>query len=200
MTMGSPLLTALRSLLVLTLLTGLAYPLATTLLANLLFADQAKGSLIERDGRIVGSRLIGQPFAGPGYFWGRPSATGTMPYNAAASSGANVGPTNPALGERLEASVAAMRAAHPTQQGPVPVDLVTISASGLDPHITPAAAAYQIDRVAAARAMSPQTVRDLVAAATEPRQLGFLGEPRVNVLELNIALDELSHPTRKAAQ
>jgi K+-transporting ATPase ATPase C chain len=198
--MPSILLTALRTLLVLTLLTGLGYTLATTLLANLLFADEARGSLLERDGRTVGSRLIGQPFSGPGYFWGRPSATGTVPFNAAASSGANVGPTNPALGERLEASVEAMRAAHPTQRGPVPVDLVTMSASGLDPHITPAAAHYQVDRVAAARAMSPQTVRDLVATATEPRQFGFLGEPRVNVLALNLALDALSQPTTRAAQ
>lgn len=198
--MRSHLFTALRSLLVLTILTGLAYPVAVNLLAGLLFADEARGSLIERDGRIVGSRLVGQPFAGPGYFWGRPSATGTMPYNGAASSGANTGPTNPALAERLAANVAAMRAAHPSQEGPVPVDLVTMSASGLDPHISPAAAAYQVDRVAAARAMSPNTVRDLVVKATEPRQLGFLGEPRVNVLELNLALDALSGGTPKAAQ
>ena len=198
--MRTHLLTALRSLLVLTLLTGLAYPLAVNLLAGLLFADQAKGSLIERDGKIVGSHLIGQPFAGPGYFWGRPSATGTMPYNAAASSGANIGPTNPALGERLKSSVEAMRAAHPTQKGPVPVDLVTMSASGLDPHITPAAAFYQIDRVAAARALSPATVRGLVEGAVEPRQFGFLGEPRVNVLALNLALDALSPAARSAAQ
>lgn len=191
---------AARCLLVLTVLTGLAYPLLINALAGLLFADQAKGSLIERDGKVVGSHLIGQSFSGPGYFWGRPSATGTVAYNAAASSGANVGPTNPALGERLEAAVAAMRAAHPSQKGPVPVDLVTMSGSGLDPHISPAAAAYQVERVAAARAMAPETVRDLVAKATEPRQLGFLGEPRVNVLELNLALDALSDGASKAAQ
>ncbi len=198
--MTSLLLTALRTLLVMTLLTGLVYPLATTLLANLLFADEAAGSLIERDGQTVGSHLIGQPFSGDRYFWGRPSATGTMPYNAAASSGANVGPTNPALGERLQASVEGIRAAHPSQKGPVPVDLVTMSASGLDPHISPAAASYQIDRVAAARAMSTDTVRDFVTKATEPRQLGFLGEARVNVLELNLALDALSGATKEPAQ
>jgi K+-transporting ATPase ATPase C chain len=198
--MRTLLLTAVRSLLVLTVLTGLAYPLATTLLANLLFAEQAQGSLLTSDGGIVGSRLIGQRFSGPAYFWGRPSATGKMPYNAAASGGANVGPTNPALAERLADSVQAMRTAHPSQTGPVPVDLVTVSASGLDPHISPAAAAYQIDRVAAARAMSPQTVRDLVASATEPRQLGFLGERRVNVLQLNLALDALSGAARKTGQ
>lgn len=198
--MRSNLLVALRSLLVLTILTGVAYPLLVEGLAGVLFADKARGSLIEREGKIVGSHLIGQPFSGERYFWGRPSATGPTPYNAAASSGANVGPTNPALGERLQASVAALRAAHPTQKGPVPVDLATMSASGLDPHISPAAAAYQIDRVAAARAMAPFTVRELVAKATEPRQLGFLGEPRVNVLELNLALDDLSRPERKAAQ
>ena len=198
--MRSSLLTAVRSLLVLTLLTGLIYPLLVTALASALFADLSQGSLVERDGKVVGSRLIGQPFSGPNYFWGRPSATGSMPYNAAASSGANTGPTNPTLAELLAASVAAMRAAHPSQTGPVPVDLVSMSASGLDPHISPAAAAYQVDRVAAARAMSPVTVRDLVAKATEPRQLGFLGEPRVNVLELNIALDALSEEAPKAAR
>lgn len=198
--MRSTLLIATRALLVLTLLTGLAYPLLTNLLAGVLFADQAEGSLIRRDGNVVGSHLIGQPFSGQGYFWGRPSATGTVAYNAAASSGANVGPTNPALGERLEASVEAMRAAHPAQKGPVPVDLVTMSASGLDPHLSPAAAAYQVERIAAARAMAPETVRDLVAKATEPRQWGFLGEPRVNVLELNLALDALSGSAAKAAQ
>jgi K+-transporting ATPase KdpC subunit len=198
--MRSTLLTATRALLVLTALTGLAYPLLVSTISGALFADQAKGSLIERDGKIVGSRLVGQPFSGESYFWGRPSATGSRPYNAAASSGANVGPTNPALAERLKASVKALRAAHPSQKGLVPVDLVTTSASGLDPHITPAAAAYQIDRVAAARAMSPDTVRDVVAQATEPRQLGFLGEPRVNVLELNLALDAISGGVPKAAQ
>lgn len=198
--MRSNLLIATRALLVLTALTGLAYPLLVSVIAGALFADQAKGSLIERDGKVVGSRLIGQPFSGQGYFWGRPSATGGMPYNAAASSGANLGPANPVLTERLAAAVAALRAAHPTQKGSVPVDLVTTSASGLDPHISPAAAAFQIDRVAAARALAPDTLRDLVATATERRQFGFLGEPRVNVLELNLALDALSAPAGKAAQ
>lgn len=191
---------AIVLLLLMTALTGLAYPLAITGIAQVAFPSQANGSLIERDGKVVGSRLIGQSFSGQGYFWGRPSATGPVPYNAAASSGANVGPTHPALGERLASAVEAMRAAHPTQKGPVPVDLVTMSASGLDPHISPAAAAYQIDRVAGARAMSPTTVRDLVAEATEGRQLAFLGEPRVNVLKLNLALDALSRPGGKAAQ
>ena len=192
--MRSSLLTATRALVVLTALTGLAYPLLVTALSSALFGSQARGSLIERDGKVVGSRLIGQSFSGQGYFWGRPSATGTMPYNAAASSGANVGPTHPGLAGRLAAAVAARRAAHPTQRGPVPVDLVTMSASGLDPHISPAAAAYQIDRVAGARAMSPTTVRDLVEKATEGRQLAVLGEPRVNVLQLNLALDSLRGP------
>lgn len=198
--MHTHIATALRSLVVLTLLTGLVYPAAVTLLAQALFADRADGSLLERDGDIVGSRLIGQPFAGPCYFWGRPSATARMPYDAAASSGANLGPTHPALAERLAAEVAAMRAAHPSQKGPVPVDLVTMSASGLDPHISPAAAAYQADRVAAARGFDQGAVRDLVARATEPRQLGFLGEPRVNVLELNLALDALSGGPAEAAR
>lgn len=198
--MRSTLLTATRALVLLTALTGLAYPLLVTAMSAAFFGAQARGSLIERDGKVVGSRLIGQPFSGQGYFWGRPSATGTMPYNGAASSGANVGPTNPVLGERLEVAVESMRAAHPTQRGPVPVDLVTMSASGLDPHISPAAAAFQIDRVAGARSLSPETVRDLVARATEPRQLGFLGEPRVHVLTLNLALDALSRPQGKAAQ
>lgn len=198
--MRNHFLTAVRSLVVLTVLTGLAYPLAITLLAKLLFAEQAQGSLLSSDGKVVGSRLIGQPFSGPGYFWGRPSATGGAPYNAAASSGANTGPTNPALAERLAERVAAIRAAHPGQSGPVPVDLVTMSASGLDPHISPAAAAYQAGRVAAARAMSPETVRDLVATATEPRQFGLLGEPRVNVLMLNLALDAFPPGAPRAAR
>jgi K+-transporting ATPase ATPase C chain len=193
-------LTAVRSLVVLTVLTGLAYPLAITLFAKLFFAEQAQGSLVSIDGKVVGSRWIGQSFSGPGYFWGRPSATAGAPYNAAASSGANTGPTNPALAERLAELVAAIRAAHPAQSGPVPVDLVTMSASGLDPHISPAAAAYQVGRVAAARAMSPATVRDLVATATEPRQFGLLGEPRVNVLMLNLALDAFPPGAPEAAR
>jgi K+-transporting ATPase ATPase C chain len=193
-------LIALRTLVVLSLLTGMVYPLLTNFLAGILFAQEAEGSLIRRDGKIVGSHLIGQPFSGQGHFWGRPSATSGMPYNGAASSGANIGPTNPALAERLSVSVAAMRAAHPSQKGPVPVDLVTMSASGLDPHISPAAAEYQVDRVAAARGLAPATVRELVVEATRLRQWGFLGEPRVNVLELNLALDALSVHAAKAAQ
>ncbi|MEO8275735.1 MAG: potassium-transporting ATPase subunit KdpC [Thermoanaerobaculia bacterium] len=191
--------TAARTLLVLTALTGLAYPLLVNLLAGAIFPRQAQGSLIELDGRIVGSRLIGQPFSGARYFWGRPSATGPVPYNAAASSGANVGPTNPALAERLAAAVAAMRTAHPAQKGPVPVDLVTMSASGLDPHISPAGALYQIERVATARGLDSAVVRNLVNRCIEPRELGVLGEPRVNVLALNLALDALPQGAGSAA-
>jgi K+-transporting ATPase ATPase C chain len=178
-----------------TLLTGLAYPIAVTGIAAGLFPDEARGSLLRRGGEVVGSKLIGQPFSGERYFWGRPSATGPVPYNAAISSGANTGPTNPALAERLATLVESMRAAHPTRTGPVPVDLVTMSASGLDPHITPAAAEYQVDRVAAARGIPVERVRELVAKNTEGRQLGFLGEPRVNVLALNLDLDALAAPS-----
>ncbi len=174
----------------LTLLTGVVYPAVVTLLATGLFPRQAGGSVIERDGKVVGSQLIGQPFDAPHYFWGRPSATTPFSYNAASSSGSNLGPTNPdllkAVGERVEA----MRKAHPDQAGPVPVELVTASASGLDPHVSPAAAAYQVKRVADARGLSPDVVRRLVETHTEGRTLGLLGEPRVNVLRLNLALDE----------
>jgi K+-transporting ATPase ATPase C chain len=173
----------------LTLLTGVAYPAVVTLLAQAAFPYQANGSVLEREGRPVGSELIGQPFDGPGYFWGRPSATELFPYNAAASAGSNLGPTNPELRRAVEARVAALRQAHPEQEGPVPVDLVTASASGLDPHISPAAAAYQVTRVARARGLTPDRVRALVAEHTEGRTLGVLGEPRVNVLRLNRALD-----------
>jgi K+-transporting ATPase ATPase C chain len=190
--MISSLTVALRALVVLTVLTGLVYPMLVTGISRLAFRDQAEGSLLRRDGTVVGSALIGQPFSGERYFWGRPSATGPVPYNAAISSGANTGPTNPALAERLATLVASMRAAHPTESGPVPVDLVTMSASGLDPHVTPAAAEYQVDRVAAARGIPVDRVRELVAKHTEGRQLGFLGEPRVNVLALNLDLDALA--------
>jgi K+-transporting ATPase ATPase C chain len=180
---------ALMILLILTLLTGLAYPLAVTGLAQIFFPNQANGSLIVRDGKIVGSELIGQPFDAPGYFWSRPSATAPFPYNAAASSGSNLGPTNPALVQAVKARIAALKAADPDNQSPIPVDLVTASGSGLDPHISPAAADYQVRRVARARGMDERVIHRLVAEHTEGRQFGLLGEPRVNVLKLNLALD-----------
>lgn len=168
-----------------TLLTGVIYPVTMTVLAQLVFPEQAGGSLLVRRGRVVGSVLIGQSFDQPQYFWGRPSATTPSPYNAAASSGSNLGPTNPVLIEAVNARAAALGA------GPIPVDLVTSSGSGLDPHISPAAALFQVPRVAAQRGVARQSLEALVRAHTEPRTLGFLGEPRVNVLQLNLALDEL---------
>ena len=176
---------------VLSLVTGLAYPLAVTGLAQVLFPDQANGSLVKVKGVVVGSALIGQPFSQPGHFWSRPSATAPDPYNAAASSGSNLGPSNPALAEAVAARIAALRAADPGNHSAVPVDLVTASASGLDPHISRAAADYQVNRVARALGLPPQRVQALVAEHTEGTLLGFLGEPRVNVLRLNLALDAL---------
>ena len=173
-----------------TAVTGFAYPLAVTGAAQLLFHSQANGSLVESGGHTVGSSLIGQPFSDPKYFWGRISATGPFPYNPQASTGSNLGPTNPALFDQMKAHIAALQAADPAQKGPIPVDLVTASGSGLDPDISPAAADYQVARVARARHMSETEVRALVQQYTSGRQLGFLGEPRVNVLELNLALDE----------
>ena len=176
----------------LSLITGLAYPLVTTGIAQAAFPAQANGSLIEKDGKVVGSRLIGQNFAGEQYFWGRPSATSPMPYNAGNSGGSNLGPTNPAQLAAVKGNVEAIRKAHPTQTGPVPVDLVTASASGLDPEISVASAYYQIDRVAAARKLPADAVRKLVDSRIVGETFGLLGEPRINVLELNLALDELS--------
>jgi len=184
------IVTAVLLLLALTVITGLLYPLAVTGVARLVLPRQANGSLVELDGRLIGSELIGQPFAGAGYFWGRPSATGPFPYNAGASSGSNLGPTNPALLERVRADAKRIQAAHPSQ-GPVPVDLVTTSGSGLDPHISPAAALYQVERVAAERHLEPAALRRLVERHLEGRTFGLLGEPRVNVLELNLALDRM---------
>jgi K+-transporting ATPase ATPase C chain len=174
----------------LTILTGLVYPLVVTGVAELAFPHQAHGSLTVRDGRAVGSELIGQPFQAPKYFWGRPSATTPMPYNAGSSAGSNLGPTNPDLGKQVKERVAALRAADPGNTQAVPVDLVTASGSGLDPDISPASAEFQVPRVARARGLPNAAVRDLVRAHTSPRLAGVLGEPRVNVLELNLALDE----------
>ncbi|MBK8376794.1 MAG: potassium-transporting ATPase subunit KdpC [Nitrospira sp.] len=185
---------ALMMFFILTILTGVAYPLAVTAIAQLLFPHQANGSLIYKDGKPIGSTLIGQPFDDPKYFWGRPSATAPFPYNAAASSGSNLGPTNPALIETVKMRVAALKAADPGNDTPVPVDLVTASGSGLDPHISPASAEYQVRRVARARGREEAFVRTLVSQHTEGRQLGMLGERRVNVLALNLALDATDPP------
>lgn len=185
----SELRPALVSFALLTVITGLVYPLVVTGIGQVVFADAANGSLIESGGKSIGSRLIGQPFSDPKYFFGRPSATAPQPYNGAASSGSNLGPTNPALATAIGERVASLRALDPDNQAPVPVDLVTASASGLDPHISPAAAEYQIARVARLRQRSENEIRALVRQATEGRSLGILGEPRVNVLRLNLALD-----------
>ncbi|CDH46127.1 MAG: potassium-transporting ATPase subunit KdpC [Candidatus Competibacteraceae bacterium] len=182
---------ALSLFILLTIITGLIYPLAVTGIGQALFPAQAAGSLIQRDGKVIGSRLIGQNFTDPKYFWGRPSATGPYPYNAAASSGSNLGPLNPALHDAVAGRVKALREADPGNSAPVPVDLVTTSASGLDPQISPAAAAYQAARVARVRGLKLDAVQTLVAQHTEDRQWGVFGEPRVKVLELNLALDGL---------
>ena len=185
----SELRPALVSFLLLTILTGVIYPLVVTGIGQAAFADAANGSLLQSGDKLIGSRLIGQPFADPKYFFGRPSATAPQPYNGAASSGSNLGPTNPALIEAIGERVAALRALDPENKAPVPVDLVTASGSGLDPHISPAAAEYQVARVARLRNRSESEIRALVKQAIEGRTFGLLGEPRVNVLTLNLALD-----------
>jgi potassium-transporting ATPase KdpC subunit len=188
----SQLRPALVLLLLLTVLTGAVYPLAVTAIAQLVFPAQADGSLlVGRDGQVVGSALIGQPFGDPKYFWGRLSATAPFAYNAAASSGSNLGPLNPALVDAVKGRSDALREADPGNRDAIPVDLVTASGSGLDPHVSPAAAFWQVPRVARARGLDPAAVESMVARHTEGRQLGFLGEARVNVLALNLALDAL---------
>lgn len=188
------LVTAVLMTIVTTVLLGLIYPLVVTGIAQVVFPDKANGQLIRRaDGTLIGSRLIGQPFVSPGYFRSRPSAAGTNGYDAGASSGSNLGPTNKKLIDRVKTDVEKYEAENPGK--PVPIDLVTTSASGLDPHISPAAAEFQVPRVARERGMTEEQVRTIVAAHTEGRQFGLLGEPRVNVLELNLALDE-AHPVK----
>ena len=187
------LISAVLMTIVTTVLLGLAYPLIVTVVAQALFTDQANGQLIERNGRIVGSRIIGQTFSSPGYFRGRPSAAGAG-YDAANSAGTNLGPTNKKLIDSVTSAVEAARTENPGT--PVPIDLVTSSASGLDPHISPAAAFFQVPRVARQRGVAEADVRSLLETLVEPRQLGFFGEPRVNVLMLNLALDD-RWPTRE---
>jgi potassium-transporting ATPase KdpC subunit len=191
--MFQPFFPALRMLVMLSVLTGIIYPLVVTGVARIAFPGAASGSQIVVDGKAVGSGLIGQPFDDPKYFWGRPSATSPMPYNAGASSGSNQGPRNPALADAVKDRIKALRDADPGNKAAVPVDLVTASGSGLDPDISVAAANYQLPRVAKARAMPEDKVRALVDANTTGRTFGILGEPRVNVLKLNIALDRSGH-------
>jgi len=179
---------AITLFVVLSAITGLVYPLAVTGIAQLAFPEAANGSLILRDGKPIGSELIGQAFSDPKHFWSRPSATGPMAYNAANSSGSNLGPSSPALAEAVKARIQALRELDPGNTAPVPVDLVTASASGLDPHISRAAADYQVARVARLRGLPEERVRELVDQHTEQPLLGFIGEPRVHVLRLNLAL------------
>lgn len=192
--MKKNLMTAILMTIVTTILLGLVYPLVVTGLAQVLFKDKANGQLIERNGVVIGSKLIGQPFSSPGYFRSRPSAAGAAGYDAGASSGSNLGPTSKKLIDRVKADVEKLQAENPGK--PIPVDLVTTSGSGLDPHISPAAAEFQVPRVARERGMSEDQVRQLVTAHTQGRQFGFLGEPGVNVLLLNLKLDEVK-PLRK---
>ena len=193
--MKKNLLTAVLMTIATTVLLGIIYPLVVTGLAQALFRDKANGQLITRNGHVVGSRLIGQPFTGPGYFHSRPSAAGNG-YDAANSGGTNLAPTNAKLVDRVKNDAAALQAENPGK--PIPADLITTSASGLDPHISPAAADFQVPRVARERGLSEDALRQLVAKHTEPRQLGFLGEPRINVLELNLDLDS-THPQKSSA-
>jgi K+-transporting ATPase ATPase C chain len=186
---------AIIALVLFTVLTGLAYPLVVTGIAQIVFAHKANGSLIEKNGKVIGSELIGQPFESPKYFWGRLSATGPYAYNGGASTGSNYGPLNPALLDAAKKRVHELTAADSLNRQPIPVDLVTASSSGLDPHISVAAAYYQLPRVAHARGLREEQIRSLVEQNTRGRQLGFLGEPRVNVLDLNLALDELQAST-----
>jgi K+-transporting ATPase ATPase C chain len=189
--MSKILLPSVLTLLVFSVLTGLVYPFVVTGIAAVCCARQAQGSLIRQGDQLVGSALLGQPFDNPKYFWPRPSATTPQPYNGASSAGSNLGPTNPAQIDAVKAQLAALRQADPDNKSPVPVELVTASGSGLDPDISPAAAEYQLMRVARARGIDPQQLRSLVSAHSQSRQWGVLGEPRVNVLELNLALDAL---------
>lgn len=190
--MLSHLKPAAMMLLLLTVLTGVVYPALVTAFAQIFYAEKANGSLIkDQQGNLLGSTMIGQTFNNPKYFWGRPSATSPYPYNAAASSGSNLGPTNPALLELVKARIAALQAVDPDNKTLIPVDLITASGSGLDPHISPAAADYQIGRIAKVRNIDPEKLRDLVQSHTEARQWDLLGEPRVNVLTLNLALDTI---------
>ncbi|MGZ8238039.1 MAG: potassium-transporting ATPase subunit KdpC [Methylobacter sp.] len=184
---------AIMLLVILSMITGAIYPALVTGIAQILFPSQANGSLIvdQAGKKNVGSKLIGQPFSSPKYFWGRPSATGPFPYNAGASSGSNLGPTNAVLVDAVKARIEALKAADPDNKAPIPVDLITASGSGLDPHISPAAADYQINRIARARNVDPEKLRVWVSKHSEARQWGFLGEPRVNVLALNLALDAI---------
>lgn len=181
---------ALVLFVLLTLLTGVCYPVLVTLVAQTAFRHKANGSIVLKDGKPIGSELIGQSFDSEKYFWGRASATGPVPYNASASTGSNLGPTNPAHLEAVRTRIEIIRKSHPGHDGSIPIDLVTTSASGLDPHISPAAAEYQLARVAQARGIPESKVRELVAAHTEGRTFGVLGESRVNVLQLNLSLDE----------
>jgi potassium-transporting ATPase KdpC subunit len=189
--MGSLIRPAMVLLLIMTAITGIAYPLVVTGIAQVVFPEEAGGSLIEKNGKAVGSRLIGQSFSDPKYFWGRPSATAPQPYNALASACSNQGPLNPALTDAVRSRIRALRAADPANTAPAPVDLVTASGSGLDPEISVAAANYQAGRIARARGLTPDTVRTLIASRARGKFLGVIGEPRINVLELNLALDTL---------
>lgn len=195
--MNTVLRPALLLLLVLTVITGVIYPFAVTGLAAVLFPHQAGGSILLREGKPIGSSLIGQAFSEPQYFWSRPSATSPQPYNGLASGGSNLGPLNPALSDGVKARIAALRAADPGNTAPVPVDLVTASASGLDPDISLAAANYQAARVARVRGLNVGVVQALIAEHARGRLFGWLGEPRVNVLELNLALDEVHAPSSR---